>query len=205
MNKRLLGFVFTLFLSAVFGVGLLLSNEAEQPTLTDPMPDPNASANLCEVNGFCAPRTTSTIETNAIVVRVVDGDTLSAKMDGESEEQKIRLLGINTPETVDPRRPVECFGKQASARLKELVEGKRVRFEADPEADERDKYDRLLRNVFLADGTDVNALMVHDGFAYAYLSFPLNRERRAELRTLEELAKASSSGLWSPETCKQPS
>ncbi|MBI4138573.1 thermonuclease family protein [Candidatus Uhrbacteria bacterium] len=140
---------------------------------------------------------TGTVALNATILRVVDGDTFVAKVDQEDGEWTVRLLGINTPETVDPRRPVECFGKEASKKLHELLpDGTRIRLEADPQADERDKYDRLLRNVLLADGTDVNALMVRDGFAHAYLSFPLAASRKKELRDDETAAREEKLGLW---------
>lgn len=146
-------------------------------------------------------QTSSTIETNAFVVRAVDGDTLIAKFDGEVKEENIRLLGINTPETVDPRRKVECFGKEASARMHLLTYGKRVRLDEDVLADNVDKYGRLLRNVILEDGTDVNAAMVRDGYAYSYLSFPLDPRRKAELKNLENNARMAQRGLWSTSTC----
>jgi micrococcal nuclease len=139
--------------------------------------------------------------TNALVVRAVDGDTISVKIDGEKDEMKVRLLGVNTPESVDPRKPVECFGKEASKHTKEMTEGKRVRLDPDPQADEIDKYGRLLRNVVLEDGTDYNASLVRDGYAYAYLSFPLNKLRKVELANLQKEAEAAKRGLWDPNTC----
>lgn len=138
--------------------------------------------------------------TNALVIRVVDGDTVEARLD-EGTGAKVRLLGVNTPESVDPRRPIECFGKEASKYTETLAEGKRVRLEPDPQADEVDKYGRLLRNVILEDGTDVNAALVRDGYAYAYLDFPLNRERKAELARLQDEARLAERGLWNPDTC----
>ncbi|MFH1620635.1 MAG: thermonuclease family protein [Patescibacteria group bacterium] len=146
---------------------------------------------------------TTTVQTNALVMRVVDGDTLIAKLDDENKEFTIRLLGVNTPETVDPRKPVECFGKEASDFAKKTLNGKRIRLDADTQADERDKYDRLLRNVFTDEGMDLNAELVRQGYAYAYLSFPLNPERKRELKLLEEDAKVNERGLWSPETCNK--
>ncbi len=145
--------------------------------------------------------TSSTIETNALVVRVVDGDTISAKIDGTEGETRIRFLGINTPESVDPRRPVECFGKEASARLRTMIEGQRVRLVEDPKADERDRYGRLLRNVFTGDGTDVNLRLVQDGYAQALLDYPLTATRKQELKAAEQSAKLAERGLWSPEAC----
>jgi len=135
------------------------------------------------------------VETNAFVTHVVDGDTFDVRLDG-GEEARVRLLGVNTPETVDPRKPVECFGKEASAFAKAVLNEKRVRLEADPQADERDKYGRLLRNVILEDGTDFNAELVASGYAYAYTFFPLDPLRKREIIALEKQAKAEGVGLW---------
>lgn len=136
------------------------------------------------------------VETNATIVHVVDGDTFDAELDGVGKV-RIRMLGVNTPETVDPRKTVECFGKDASDYTKSVLGGEsRVRLDADAEADERDKYGRLLRNVVLADGTDLNAKLVADGYAYAYTSFPLAPERKVELTRLQQEAKEAKRGLW---------
>ncbi len=143
----------------------------------------------------------STVQTNAFVVRAVDGDTLDAVLDGETVSVKIRLLGVNTPESVDPRRAVECFGKEASHFTASSTAQKRVRLVADPEADERDKYGRLLRNMILEDGTDFNAILVREGYAYAYISFPQNKQRKAELVRWQKEAEAAKRGLWNPQTC----
>lgn len=148
------------------------------------------------------PATSSThIVTNALVVNVIDGDTVEVKIDGQDVIANVRLLGINTPESIDPRRPVQCFGKEASNFTKQLMAGKRVALHEDVQADDRDKYGRFLRNVLLEDGTDVNAMLIKEGYAYAYVSFPLNKERKAELRRLQEEASASKRGLWNVETC----
>lgn len=140
--------------------------------------------------------------TNALVTHVADGDTIEALMDGSKDKVKIRLLGVNTPETVDPRRPVECFGKEASAFTKSLLSNKRIQLVEDPAADNVDKYGRLLRNIILEDGTDFNAKLIQDGYAYAYLSFPLNKQRKVDLKRFETEAKAAGKGLWGEGTCK---
>ncbi len=203
MPKRLVTFLSVLLIPAGMAVVLIVHNFPARTAVGHQV----VVGGSCETNGFCAPTsthpaaTTSTVETNATVVRAVDGDTLVVTLDAEPGEWKIRLLGINTPETVDPRKPVECFGKEASHKMHGMVDGQRIRLEGDPQADEQDKYGRLLRNVFLSDGTDVNALMVREGFAYAYLSFPLNRQRKVQLRDLQAQAQASSTGLWSPSAC----
>jgi micrococcal nuclease len=97
------------------------------------------------------------------VAEVVDGDTVKVRMNGAVET--LRLIGINTPEVVDPRTAVQCFGREASARAKELLSGKRVRIEQDPSQDSRDRYGRLLAYVWLEDGTFFNQQMIAEGFA----------------------------------------
>jgi len=114
------------------------------------------------------------------------------------------LLGVNTPETVDPGRPVQCYGKEASSFAKKTLGGQRIKLEGDPEADEYDKYGRLLRNIYLADGTDFNAELVSQGYAQAYVSFPQNADRKAELRRLESEAKEAKRGVWDPAVCPAP-
>ena len=102
--------------------------------------------------------TACTHGTTARIVRVVDGDTIQL-----TSGEKVRYVGMNTPETVDPRRPVQCFGHEASARNKELVEGQTVKLVRD--VSETDKYGRLLRYVYLLDGTFINLKLVQEGYA----------------------------------------
>lgn len=142
-----------------------------------------------------AAATSSTVWT---VTKVVDGDTIDVAVAGE--EVRIRLLGINTPESVDPRKPVQCFGKEASAFAKELLLGKIVRLEADPTQDDRDRYSRLLRHVFLEDGTHVNLKLVAEGYAHEYTYERAGRYQEI-LRDAERAARVAGKGLWNPETC----
>jgi micrococcal nuclease len=145
---------------------------------------------------------TSTVRVNATVTHVVDGDTLDAKRDG-GDNVRIRFLGVNTPEVVDPRKPVECFGSEASAFSKSLLNGKRIMLKGDPQADERDKYGRLLRTVILEDGTDVNATLVANGYAQAYTGFPLDPLRKRQVISLQRDAKAEARGMWAPGACSK--
>jgi len=94
------------------------------------------------------------------VVRVVDGDTIVVVVDGV--EYRVRYIGIDTPETVHPSEPVECFGREASQRNRSLVEGKAVVLEKD--VSETDQYGRLLRHVWV-EGEMVNAALVGEGYA----------------------------------------
>jgi len=131
----------------------------------------------------------------ATVLRVIDGDTLVVKVDGR--EEKVRLIGVDTPETVHPNKPVEYFGKEASAFTKRMAEGKEVRLEADPENDDRDRYGRLLRYVWLPDGRLLNLLIVQEGYGHAYTKYPFSRME--EFRKAEREARELGRGLWGAE------
>ncbi len=122
-----------------------------------------------------------------LVTRVIDGDTI--EIEGGI---KVRYIGINTPETVDPRTGVECFGKQASAKNKELVEGKKVKLEKD--VSETDKYGRLLRYIYL-DNNFVNEYLVKEGFAYSS-PYPPDIKYQEILNKAQNEAQASEKGLW---------
>lgn len=139
------------------------------------------------------------VEANAVVERVVDGDTLVVDTDGVSE--RVRLIGINTPESVDRNRPVMCFGKEASKHMAELLPaGTPVRLERDVEP--RDRYDRLLAYVYRAeDGQFVNLAMVTDGYAQQY-TFPPNVAHTEQFGAAERSARAEGTGLWS--ACDAP-
>lgn len=132
------------------------------------------------------------------VTRVVDGDTLVININGTDE--KVRLIGINTPETVDPRKTVECFGKEASAKMKDLASGENVRLESDPTQDTRDIYGRLLEYVYLQDGQMLNRKMIADGYAYEY-TYMTPYKYQKEFRDVQTLARVSARGLWAPESC----
>lgn len=140
-------------------------------------------------------------KTNAQVTRVIDGDTVDVLIDGMVSTTRVRLLGINTPESVDPRRPVQCFGKEASRAVKDMVEGKRVALLEDLQADDRDRYGRWLRTLVSEEGMDINATLVFQGYAHAYVDFPLTKTRRAQLRMLQSRAETDRVGLWNEATC----
>ena len=131
---------------------------------------------------------------NATVVRVVDGDTVQVDIDGRRE--KLRLIGIDTPETVKPDTPVQCYGPEASAFTKQLLpEGTAVRVERDVEA--RDDYGRLLGYVYRADdGLFVNLEIVAQGYA-SLLTFPPNVAHVDEFVAAARAAERANLGLWS--------
>lgn len=129
-------------------------------------------------------------ETVATVVEVVDGDTLEVMVGGRRET--VRLLGVDTPETVDPDRPVECFGPEASAFTAAHLTGRVVRLEYD--AERRDPYDRLLAFV-IVDGERFNDRLLHEGFARLLVIPPNGRHGRTLLEA-ELAARREGRGLW---------
>lgn len=142
-------------------------------------------------------RTTQNTEAGrAEVVRVVDGDTIVVRIDGQ--EEKVRLIGIDTPESVDPRKPVECFGKEASRHTSELLpEGTQVRLVRDVEA--RDRYKRLLAYVYREqDGLFVNLALAADGFAQQ-ATYPPNVAHVEDFSAAVSSARDNKVGLWA--TC----
>lgn len=140
----------------------------------------------------------NTVGTFYKVERVVDGDTLKVIIGDVSES--VRLIGINTPETVDPRRAVECFGKEASERMKEVAEGKIVRLEYDDSQNYRDTYGRILAYVYLEDEQMLNRKMIAEGYAYEY-TYLTPYKYQKEFRELQNLAQAGGRGLWASDSC----
>jgi len=132
------------------------------------------------------------------VIRVIDGDTVSVDIHGVNTT--LRLIGINTPEVVDPRRTVECFGREASAEAKSILSGARVRIEKDPTQGELDKYGRLLAYVFLESGTFFNKYMIEEGYAYEY-TYNIPYKYQNEFKNAQKKAKKRARGLWAPGVC----
>jgi micrococcal nuclease len=128
--------------------------------------------------------------TPAAVTRVVDGDTIRVEINGT--EYRVRYIGIDTPETVEPRRPVGCFGKEASKRNSQLVEGQMVGLEKD--VSETDGFDRLLRYVWVGDRM-VNAALVQEGYALAS-TYPPDVKYAEQFALLQAQARTTGSGLW---------
>jgi endonuclease YncB( thermonuclease family) len=126
------------------------------------------------------------------VTRFTDGDTISVDMNGTKET--IRMIGVDTPETHDPDVSVQCYGPAASAYTKNLIGQSKVRLEADPTNQNRDRYNRLLRYVYLPDGRLVQAELIKNGYGFAYTSFPFTKSE--EFVKLQEQAKTASKGLW---------
>ena len=131
------------------------------------------------------------------VIRVIDGDTIEVYQNKKVE--KIRMIGLNTPESVDPRKQVECFGIEASDRLKELIEGKIVNLETDETQDKQDRYGRKLRYVFLGD-ENINQKMIADGYGFEY-TYKVPYKYQNEFKEAQKSARKKSLGLWDTNNC----
>ena len=127
------------------------------------------------------------------VLRVVDGDTIQVQVGGQAE--KVRYIGVDTPESVKPGTPVQCYAKRASAFNERLIEGRRVRLVLD--AEHRDRYGRLLAYVYRrSDGLFVNAALVRGGYAHV-LTIPPDVAHAGEFHRLAAAARRAGRGLWS--------
>jgi len=121
------------------------------------------------------------------VKRVIDGDTILL-----TNGERVRLIGVDTPETKHPQKPVERFGKEAYLFTKKMVEGKEVRLKYD--WPRKDKHDRLLAYVYLLNGTFLNAEIIKQGYGFAYTKYPFKYIE--EFRQYEREAKENKKGLW---------
>lgn len=165
-----------------------------QPKPTPQTPTINVSVDEAAEEGTQS--TPSSQEQNSVkVTKVVDGDTVEVEIEGV--KKKLRYIGVNTPETVDPRRVVQCFGKEASNENKRLVEGKNIYLEKD--VSETDKFNRLLRYIYLKldDGSllFVNDYLVRQGFANAS-EYPPDIKYSDRFREAEREARENKRGLW---------
>jgi micrococcal nuclease len=192
-------FLFVGLIVFVFlGIFFLLSNlsapkKVENKSLS---PSEKTQKEKLKNNSDNSPQSASATEgtDGVLVIRVVDGDTI--EIEGG---QKVRYIGIDTPEVVDPRKPVQCFGKEASNKNKELVDGKRVRLEKD--VSETDKYGRLLRYIFLPAGKAgvgdllVNEVLVKEGYAFSS-TYPPDVKYQDLFGQAEKEAREANRGLW---------
>jgi len=124
---------------------------------------------------------------------VIDGDTIEL-----SDGRKVRYIGMDTPESVDPRRGLECFGHEAAARNTELVGGKTIQLEKD--VSETDKYGRLLRYVYV-NGQFINQTLVEEGFARS-VTYPPDVKYQTGFNEAETAARTANKGLWGSDCVK---
>lgn len=126
------------------------------------------------------------------VTRFVDGDTIAVDMNGKTE--KVRFVGVDTPETHKPNAPVQCYGPAAAAFTKNFIGNHKVRLESDPQSTDRDRYDRLLRYVYLPDGVLVNERLIRDGYGFFYPYFPFSKKQL--FAAAQQAAMNERKGLW---------
>jgi micrococcal nuclease len=160
--------------------------EVVQPSVTSPTPKTisPSPAVLGELN---LPTDSKALE-EATISAVVDGDTVKL-----SNGKTLRYIGVDTPETVDPRRAVGCFGSEASTYNRLLTTGKTVYLEKD--VSNTDRYGRLLRYVYLQSGEMVNEMLIREGYAYAS-AYPPDIKYQDTFEKLEIEAREKNTGLW---------
>ena len=134
----------------------------------------------------------------ALVTRVIDGDTVEVNLNGNL--QTVRYIGIDTPETKHPSKPIECFGPEASRFNEELITGMQVLLEKD--TTDKDRYGRLLRYVWIEKVGLVNQILVENGYARVS-TYPPDVKYESLLIAAESLAQADGIGRWS--ACSEPS
>ncbi len=153
-------------------------------------PPPEAPTEKAEKSD--TPPGVPTTALKAKVIRCFDGDTILVSLGGK--EEKIRMKGVDTPETVHPTKPVQRYGKEASDFTKKRLDKKTVWIE--PDKGGRDQYGRMLGFVWCEDGTCHNATLIREGYAHAYTRYPF--DRMDEYKRLEREAKDAKRGLWGP-------
>ena len=133
------------------------------------------------------------------VDKVIDGDTLDVSF--EDYKERVRLIGVDTPETKDPRKPVQCFGKEAAAKTSELLKNRGVQLVVDPTQGNRDIYKRLLRYVYRDDGLFINQTLIADGFAFEYTYKNKKYKFQEDFIEAQRLAREQERGLWGAGVC----
>lgn len=128
--------------------------------------------------------------TSYLCVRVVDGDTIVVNIHGKNE--KVRLIGVDTPECVHSKKQVQYYAKEASDFTRGTVEGRNVTLKYDWQ--QRDRYGRILAYVYLEDGTFLNAEIIRQGYGFAYLKYPF--KYADYFRRIENEARKNKRGLW---------
>jgi len=147
------------------------------------------------LGGYFWPRPVG-VSQRLVVEQVIDGDTLEVKIAGKPE--RVRLIGVDTPEIAhSSEEKSECFGPEAAQYLQGILEQELIYLVRDPSISERDKYQRLLRYVFLEDGTLVNAKLIEEGYGFLYIYQPFQFMKQFDY--FEKEARRQKKGLWSEE------
>ena len=198
-----MGAIILLLVSALF-IGSVSSPDRSKSVIEQQKPkDLNVAGAQTELNTpdptkALIPKSDSLEQ--AVLIKVVDGDTITVSIKGKKEV--VRVIGIDTPEVVDPRKTVECFGKEASGMANVTFENnKTVLLESDPTQGDRDKYQRLLRYVWVDDGVgDFGRFMIDGGYASEY-TYNLPYKYQNEYKQAEKVASKAKKGLWANDAC----
>jgi micrococcal nuclease len=158
----------------------------------------SAILSFYQITGVPNPFQTDPFFKENTVVEVVDGDTIDVFLEGQI--QRVRLIGVNTPETVDKRRGVECFGPEASSFLKNTLTGKQVILENDETQGDKDAFKRLLRYVFL-DNQNLNQKIIYEGYGFEY-TYKKPYKYQKEFREAQRDARDNYKGLWNQDNCR---
>lgn len=167
--------------SLVLGIILLILLRQCGPAGTVAVPTPDQESG--------SPAVTAPEQAVVRIKRVVDGDTLLLE-GGE----RVRLLGVDTPETVKPDTPVQFLGPEASAFTKQMVEGRQVTLVFDKER--YDRYHRILAFVYVSE-TCLNEELIRNGLSFAQLQYPYRSDMKRRFKQAEAEAQAQKRGLWS--------
>ncbi len=182
---------------AVFGAGILVGVwlfkliEASRPINT---------AKTVELTVVEATKSGTPEEGVALykVIKVIDGDTVQV-MVGDKKET-VRMIGIDAPEITTTQKSTECFSERSKEKVEKLLTNKVVSLEADSTQSNRDQYNRLLRYIFLEDGTNLNKLLIEQGFARQY-TYRSSYKYKKEFVKAEQEAKLNKRGLWASDAC----
>ncbi len=194
LRRSLISLLVLLFLSLLFQglqklnlpqLNTVLGTQTQTVTIVTPTPQSPSPSQTAQVH----------------VTKVTDGDTIHVNLNGKNET--IRIIGIDTPETVDPRKPVQCYGKAASDRAKQLLTNQTVRLESDPTQGDRDKYGRLLRYVWINGQTDYGLETIQQGYAHEY-TYDVPYKYQAEYKQAQRDAQNNKRGLWADNACITP-
>lgn len=139
------------------------------------------------------------VKEKAKVYYVTDGDTVKVRINGKNFV--VRLIGVDTPETKDPRKTVQCFGKEASDYTKKILLNQTVILEPDRASGNKDKYGRLLRYVFLADGTNFDRQLIAQGYAHEYTYKSIIYRYQTKFKQSQKDAQKNERGLWADTAC----
>lgn len=191
----------TLFFGGVwiYAISQLSPPKTEEKTDITPLLTPTTIEELNPTQSEEEIEKTIPDKQKAKVIRVIDGDTIEVSINETRE--RVRFIGVNTPETVDPRKRVECFGEKAAKATKDGLTNQIVWLESDPTQGDRDKYSRLLRYVWTDEGTvDFGQALIANGFAYEY-TYKTPYKYQSSYKQAQTEAEQKKTGLWADDAC----